>query len=158
MAVRIERRSDPGSAERILRALPTWFGIEESIVEYVADASRLPSYLAVDGTTTVGIALIVRHYSASAEIHLIAVHPDRHRTGVGTALVRAIKADLAADGVRLLQVHTVGPSFPDAGYERTRAFYRDQDFLPLQEIDGLGWHGPTQILVAVLGEGQERST
>lgn len=150
MAVSIERRSDPDGVDRILRALPTWFGIEESIVEYVATAARLPSYLAVENNTTVGIALVDRHYPESAEIHLIAVHPDRHRTGVGAALIAAITADLAADGARLLQVHTVGPTYPDAGYERTRAFYRAQGFLPLDEIDGLGWHGPTQILVAVL--------
>jgi GNAT superfamily N-acetyltransferase len=151
VAVTIEQGQDPAGVERILRALPAWFGIEESILGYVADAGRLPGYLARDGGVTVGIALVHRHYPESAELHLIAVDPERHRTGIGAALIAAVTADLAADGARLLQVHTVGPSWPDAGYQRTRAFYRRLGFLPLQEFDGLDWGGPTQILVAPIG-------
>ena len=150
MSVNIERGHDQAGAELILRALPAWFGIDEAVVQYVADAGRLPGYLARDNGTTVGIALVNRHYPESAEIHLIAVHPDHHRRGIGSALLRALTADLALDGVRMLQVHTVGPSFPDAGYERTRAFYLRNQFVPLQEFDQLDWAGPTQILVAAL--------
>lgn len=150
MAFSIEHGHDPAGVERILRALPTWFGIDESIRQYVADSGSLPSYLARDAGVTIGVALIHRHYPESAELHLIAVDPGHHRSGIGAALVGAIKADLASDGVRLLQVHTVGPSSADAGYELTRAFYRQQDFVPLQEFDRLEWDGPTQILVAVL--------
>jgi len=36
----------PETVNRLLRSLPEWFGIESSIVEYVAKASELPTYLA----------------------------------------------------------------------------------------------------------------
>ena len=36
----------PETVDRLLRSLPDWFGIESSIVEYVAKAHELPTYLA----------------------------------------------------------------------------------------------------------------
>lgn len=40
-----------------------------------------------------------------------------------------------ADGVRRLQVKTLGPSHPDAGYARTRHFCEECGVLPLEEAD-----------------------
>jgi ribosomal protein S18 acetylase RimI-like enzyme len=37
---------DPATVERLLRKLPTWFGIESSVLEYIESARRLPAYLA----------------------------------------------------------------------------------------------------------------
>jgi hypothetical protein len=34
--------------ERLLRALPGWFGIEQSIVDYVAAIQTMPTFLAHD--------------------------------------------------------------------------------------------------------------
>jgi len=35
-------------AERILRTLPLWFGVEESLQEYVRDTERLSTFGAID--------------------------------------------------------------------------------------------------------------
>ncbi|WP_436532303.1 GNAT family N-acetyltransferase [Actinoplanes sp. HUAS TT8] len=147
----IERRSDPSATGRILRALPSWFGIEEAVLDYVDDAAVLPSYLAVRDSETVGVALVRRHFPESAELHLIAVHPQVRGTGVGSLLVAAVEDDLRADGVRLLQVKTTGESFEHDGYAQTRAFYRARGFVALEEIRGLIWDGPTLLMVKTLG-------
>ena len=151
--VRIVRdRRDPAAVERLLRALPDWFGIEESTQEYVADAGRLPTYLAYAGDheAAVGALLVNRHYRESAEIHLMAVDPALHRRGVGRALLAAALADLADDGVRFVQVKTQGPSRPDEGYARTVAFYVAEGFTPLEEITGLWPENPCLLLVRSL--------
>jgi GNAT superfamily N-acetyltransferase len=148
--VRIDRRQDPDAVDRILRSLPAWFGIEEAIQAYVDRAARLPSYLATIGEVVVGVALVERHFPESAEIHLIAVDPLHHGFGIGSALVRYIEDDLRADGARVLQVHTVGPSYENEEYAKTRQFYGTAGFIPLREVDGLGWDGPTLILVKSL--------
>jgi predicted N-acetyltransferase YhbS len=146
----IERRQDPAAVERILRSLPGWFGIEEAILNYVENAARRDSFLAVMGGKVVGVALVDDHFPESAELAPIAVQTSRRREGIGTALVNAVEEALIINGCRLLQVHTVGPSFEDDAYAQTRAFYRRSGFLPLQEFDRIDWDGPTLVLVKPL--------
>jgi GNAT superfamily N-acetyltransferase len=148
--IRIEQRHDPAAVDGILRQLPAWFGIEAAIRSYVADASTMPSFLATSDGQVVGIALVRRHFPASAELHLIAVDPQHHGQGVGSMLLAAIEDDLRAAGARMLQVHTVGPSFDSAPYAQTRAFYEARGFVPLQELEGIDWAGPTLILAKSL--------
>jgi GNAT superfamily N-acetyltransferase len=152
----------PEAVDRLLSALPGWFGIESSNVGYVEAARTLPTYLAwpaaagpartaaQSGEHPAGVLLVERHFPGAAEIHLLAVQPDMHRRGAGRALVGALERDLAADGVRWLQVKTLGPSFPDEGYEQTRRFYLGVGFEPLQEITGLWPENPCLIMVKTL--------
>jgi ribosomal protein S18 acetylase RimI-like enzyme len=144
---------DPGAVQRLLGLLPGWFGIEASNAAYVEAARQLPTYLAWPGDQPgrgepTGVLLARRHFPQSAEIHLLAVDPAQHRRGAGRALVHALEADLAADGVEYLQVKTLGPSNPDAGYELTRRFYRSVGFRPLEELHGL-WDPGNPCLVMV---------
>jgi len=150
---------DPDSVDRLLRLLPDWFGIESANAHYVAKAHDLPTYLAwpapdspVPGTAghPVGVLLVARHFPESAEIYLLAVEPALHRQGIGRALVETLEADLLADGVEFLQVKTLGPSHPDACYERTRQFYTRMGFRPLEEIPDFWPGNPCLIMVKVL--------
>jgi GNAT superfamily N-acetyltransferase len=149
----------PETVERLLRSLPGWFGIESSIVEYVAKASELPAYLAWPAPGSgvrdtdpqpVGVLLAARHFPQAAEIYLMAVDPGLHRRGIGRVLVDALETDLIADGVELLQVKTLGPAHPDPGYGMTRQFYTAMGFRPLEEISDLWPENPCLIMVKVL--------
>ena len=148
----IVQRTDPEAVERLLRALPDWFGIEQALRQYVEEARTKPTYLAVDNGTTdvVGALLITRHFAESAEMHLLAVDPQHHRRGIGTALARRFEDDMRADGVRLLAVKTLGPSFPDESYAQTHAFYRAIGYLPLEELLAFWDEEPCLILVKPL--------
>jgi len=150
----------PETVERLLRALPGWFGIESSIADYVGAAARLPTYLAwpsgdqdAPGAQrhAAGVLLAARHFPAAAEIYLMAVDPAHRRRGAGRALVESLQRDLAADHVRFLQVKTLGPAHPDAGYRQTRLFYQAMGFEPLEEITGLWPGSPCLIMVKSLG-------
>jgi GNAT superfamily N-acetyltransferase len=153
-------RKSPATVDRLLRSLPEWFGIEAAIAGYVAAAADLPTYLAwpageaavtADELQVVGVLLAVRHFAAAAEIYLMAVDRGMHRRGIGRALVGALEHDLRAAGARLLQVKTLGPTAPDAGYERTRKFYTSMGFEPLEEIVGFWPGNPCLIMVKTLG-------
>ncbi len=144
---------DPDTVRRLLGLLPGWFGIEASNAAYVEAARQLPTYRAwpADGPgrgEAAGVLLARRHFPQSAEIHWLAVDPALHRRGAGGALVRALEADLVADGVEYLQVKTLGPSHPDAGYELTRRFYLSMGFRPLEELHGL-WDEQNPCLIMV---------
>lgn len=114
-------------------------------------ARELPTYLArpadAGHADPAAVLLARRHFAAAAEIHLLAVEPGLHRRGAGRALVAALAADLVADGCTLLQAKTLGPSRPDAGYERTRRLYASPGFTPLEEPGLWGPENPCLIMV-----------
>ena len=144
--------NDPDAVARLLRLLPDWFGIEESVLQYIEDAETKPTYLAVDreADTVLGALLITRHNARSAELHLLLVDPAFHRRGVGRSLVDTATDDLRADGVELLEVKTQGPSMPDENYAGTTRFYEAMGFIPMEELIGLWPSNPCLILVKPL--------
>lgn len=133
--------------ERILCALPEWFGMEAAIADYVKDVEPLPCWvIRVDGLD-VGFMSLAAHRDWSREIHVMGVLPAYHGRGVGRALVEAAAAAALADGVRWLLVKTLGPSHPDPHYARTREFYLAMGFEPLEELLDL-WPGNPALLMA----------
>lgn len=148
-AIRSVAPGEHAVCEHILRALPAWFGIESSLVQYVADVQRYPTWLGVDSTTNepLGVLTLHQHFPESAEIHCMAVLPDHHRRGVGRALIAFAESEVRSRGAEYLQVKTQGPSRPCEAYTRTRAFYRALGFAPLEEIHGLWPGNPCLVLV-----------
>jgi ribosomal protein S18 acetylase RimI-like enzyme len=146
--ITVVQRRDPVAVEALLRALPQWFGIEQSIVEYVESAQHLPTYLAVENDAVVGCALVVRHFRSAAEVSLMAVAPSHHRRGIGRRLLTVAEDSLRDQDARWLQVKTLGPARPNEHYARTRAFYHAMGFEPLEEMHGI-WQGNNPCLLMV---------
>jgi GNAT superfamily N-acetyltransferase len=135
----------------ILGSLPEWFGFESANQEYLASLERLPAFVArLDGAVAGFIALAEQTASA-AEIHVLAVDRMHHRHGIGRRLIEHAERWLRSRGNLLVYVMTLGPSNPDEGYRRTRAFYQALGFLPLFESTAFwGAEQPTLVLVKVL--------
>jgi len=141
----------PDAVADLLRDLPEWFGIEQSVRDYVEAARTLPTIAAVCEGEVVGICLVRRHTTVTAEIELLAVRRDLHRSGVGRLIIERLEADVRPGGVKLLEVKTRGPSGVSPEYERTRAFYEALGFLALEErTDTWGRENPCLIMVKPL--------
>jgi GNAT superfamily N-acetyltransferase len=121
----------------VLETLPTWFGIPTAVEDFIAVAEQSPTVIASLGDRDVGLLTLVRHNPYSAEVYVMAVIPEFHRQGIGQVLLRHAECLLAADGIEFLQVKTLGPSKPDDGYDKTRAFYLACGFRPLEEFSEL---------------------
>jgi len=134
--------------EPILRALPDWFGIEEALLNYLTEIDRLPTFLARDQGKVFGFATLKQHTPLSAEILVMGCYPQNHRQGIGRALLLQAETWLAGQGVEYLQVKTLGPSHPDAGYARTRAFYTTMGFVPLEELPQI-WGAANPCLIMI---------
>jgi GNAT superfamily N-acetyltransferase len=118
------------TCRRMLGTLPTWFGIPTSVEDPVATADRPPTIIAPLGNEDVGLLTLVKHNRHATDVYVMAILPELHRQGIGRELLRDAEAILAADGVEFLQVKTLGPSKPDDGYDKTRAFHLTYGFRP----------------------------
>ena len=67
--------------EKILRALPDWFGIEESLVQYVKDADVMPTILAKDNDEVVGGASILPNDSGLS-VRILSNSSEENKTTV----------------------------------------------------------------------------
>jgi GNAT superfamily N-acetyltransferase len=109
--------------------------------------------VAIDGTDIIGFVLIERRYASSAEITFAAVVPDRQGAGTGTALIEAALANVAEEGIAIVEVKTLDSSSGYEPYDATRAFWEHRGFHQIDCIDPLpGWQpgNPSAIYVAAL--------
>lgn len=132
----------------ILRALPEWFGIEAAILQYEREINNLPTFLAKSDEQVLGFLSLKQHNSYSAEVYVMGVRPETQRGGIGRALVEAAEAHARGLGIEYMQVKTLGPSNPDPGYARTRAFYEALGFRPLEELRQI-WDKQNPCLIMV---------
>jgi len=120
--------------EKILRQLPEWFGIEESLLEYIENVKQKMFYAAYDGENVVGFICIKYHNQYTADIHLIGMLKQYHRRGIGKELVAVAEKKLVENGYKMFMVKTLGESADYEFYNRTREFYRSVGFYPLEEF------------------------
>jgi GNAT superfamily N-acetyltransferase len=131
---------DQGSGEvcrRVLATLPTWFGIPQSVADYVAKADEHPTVVArVDGDN-VGVLTLLVHTPYAAEVYVMGVRPEHHRQGIGRQMLGVAETWLRERDIEYLQVKTLSPRHPDPGYVKTREFYFAMGFRPLEEFPEL---------------------
>ena len=138
--------------DSILRALPNWFGIEESIVDYAAGVMDKPFYCAFHENKPVGFVSLLVHNAYTAEIYVMGILEQCHRQGVGRELVEICENYCLEHGIEFLTVKTLAESHPDPYYKKTRLFYEAMSFKPL-EVFPLLWDAsnPCLFLAKYLG-------
>jgi GNAT superfamily N-acetyltransferase len=145
------RVQDDGSGEtcrRILAELPTWFGVSESVEDYVAKADEQPTVVATLDGDDVGILTLLVHTPYAAEVYVMGVRPEHHRHGIGRHMLGFAERWLQERDIEYLQVKTLSPRHPDPGYVKTRAFYFAVGFRPLEEFPDL-WQPENPALLMV---------
>lgn len=116
----------------ILKSLPKWFGIESAVTEYAKEVRKFPFFKAENEGKSVGFLALKRHNPHTAEIYVMGVSESCHRTGIGTALVSCAEDFCRAEGVKFLTVKTLDAQAESAAYEKTRKFYENVGFYPLE--------------------------
>lgn len=138
----------------VLATLPDWFGIEAANAAYVRDVERMAMFAAFDGEANapIGFLALEQHSPEVFENHVLGVRPQNHRQGLGRALMARAEAYARGHGARLLTVKTLAAAHPDAGYARTRAFYRAMGFFTVEELPTL-WsaENPCLLMAKILG-------
>lgn len=148
---------DPDSkaaiCERILRSLPQWFGLEESLLEYAAEVRELPFFVVYSGNhMAVGFVALKPQTPFAAEVCVMGVLEEFHRQGVGKLLIAQCCEESRASGRVFLTVKTLAESRDNASYAKTRLFYSSMGFYPLEVFPSL-WDecNPCLLMAKYLG-------
>lgn len=137
LQLRVQERGSGDVCRQVLATLPTWFGIAESVADYVAAAEENPTVVATVGGDVVGILTLVVHTPYAAEVYVMGVRPEQHRHGIGRQMLEFGETWLRERDIEYLQVKTLSPRHPDPGYVKTREFYFALGFRPLEEFPHL---------------------
>jgi ribosomal protein S18 acetylase RimI-like enzyme len=137
--------------EAILRSVPQWFGIEEALLEYVANTAVYPTFVIREAGEVLGFVSLREHFPSAWEIDCIAVHAKARNRGYGRILLAHAEEWLSSQGVKLLQVKTIAATSPNKPYAETRKFYESVGFVSM-EIFPLLWaeRNPCLQMVKVL--------
>ena len=138
----IKEVSNPNNKSKIcqtiLRSLPDWFAVEESIVDYTAKVCNMPFFIVVENTNPIGFVAVKIHSQFSAEVCVMGVIKEYHNQGIGTMLIEGVEKFCVTNGFKYLTVKTLDGSAVYEPYERTRKFYSKLGFIPL-EVFPLYW-------------------
>ena len=122
----------------ILRALPDWFGIEASIVDYVKVVRSMPVFAVFDDDKAIGFVALKVHNPYTSEISVMGVLQEYHRHGIGKRLVERCEKYCIDNKMEYLTVKTLDESRESDSYKKTRLFYQSMGFRPL-EVFPLHW-------------------
>lgn len=139
----------------IIDALPNWFGIPDSNASYIKGVAEEDCFVVrgtngSNGSGIIGMVSLRMPFPNNADIYWLGVLPDYHHQGVGRVLLDVCFERARDKGCETITVETLGPSDPDEGYRRTRAFYTAMGFKPLIEHDHFGPENPLLYMVRAL--------
>ena len=137
---------------KIMNSLPKWFSPPEDIRKKSVLHREMPFFAAFDENQVIGFIVLKIHNEYTAEIFNLGVLEEYHRQVVGHALLTAAENYCRENGHKFITVKTLDSSVDYEPYERTRAFYRKNDFYPL-EMFPLYWNeeNPCLFLAKYIG-------
>lgn len=137
----------------IMNALPEWFSPAEDISNKSVIHREYPFFAAFDGNKAIGFAVLKIHNQYTAEIYNFGVLREYHRKGIGHQLMAVCVEYCKEKHYKFLTVKTLDESAIYEPYNGTRAFYRREDFYPL-EVFTCVWdeENPCLFMVKVLGD------
>lgn len=146
----IDKKEKERIAREVLNDLPEWFGIPESIENYIKESQTKPFLASFYKDELVGFIVLGASSLDCAEIFVIGVKKKFHHHGAGRELNNAYE-DLAKSlGYTYTQVKTVQSGHYDE-YDITNKFYKAVGYKELEVFPNLWdeWN-PCQIYVKYL--------
>ena len=150
--VRPAAHEDLDRCLEIIVGLPEYFTADVAS-SVAADYAQHSPWVVVDGSATVGFAVVARRSPLAAEILWAAVAASHRGTGFGTALIDHLAERLTDYGVRVVEVKTLDRSAGYPPYRSTIGFWERRGFILIDVIDPLpGWQpgNPCAIYVQAL--------
>lgn len=162
MMIKIKQVFDMDEKTRItleiMNSLPEWFSPPEDIVNKANVHRGYPFIVAYDSSEAVGFAALKIHNEHTAEIYVLGVLKEYHRSGIGHSLIENCIQYCQENNYKFLTVKTLDSSAEYEPYNGTRAFYKKEGFIPL-EVFTTFWDedNPCLFMVKVISETEMES-
>jgi GNAT superfamily N-acetyltransferase len=135
----------------IITALPQWFGIEIANASYIDGVANEDCFIVRgNDATPLGMISLKHPFPNNADLYWFGVLPEYHKKGIGRVLMKAAFERARSKNCTTMTVETLGPSDPDPGYTKTRAFYTAMGFRPLFELSHHGLENPLLYMLKEL--------
>lgn len=136
--------------QNILKALPEWFGIPESMEEYIQDSAGKPFFCARINEKNIGFLYLKQTGKDTVELAVMGILKEYHRNGIGHALFEYAKKEICKKGYSFIQVKTVQMGKYES-YDKTNQFYLSLGFKEFEVFPDLWdeWN-PCQIYIMAL--------
>lgn len=134
--------------DNILHQLSKWFGVEESIAEYIRGVKGKVFHAVYEGNDVIGFICLKSNNQYTVEIYVMGILEKYHRNGIGKKLVNIAELYAKNNNYKFFMVKTLGESSDYEYYRRTRDFYKSVGFYPLDEIKEI-WNEKNPCLIMV---------
>lgn len=139
------------AVSEVLHALPKWFGMEESIQEYIQDACEYPVWASVEQEELQGVLVGKLTSDVTMELYVMGVKEAFQHQGIGTTLFQALYEHAKRKNIQFLQVKTIKEGCYTC-YNETNAFYQMLGFQKLECFPTLWSQAhPCQLYVMYIG-------
>lgn len=118
----------------ILVALPDYFGLEESLNNYVKDSASLDVIGCFSEDTCIGFLSLKPTSKAVLEVYVMGIDPTYHHQGIGSKLLQLAMLLAKEKQYSYMQVKTLDPSIKDKNYLKTYAFYKAMGFVDVEVL------------------------
>ena len=144
----IQKEEEKGRiADFLLKSLPEWFGVPESVCEYVKGVRSMPFWAEFTDGEAVGFIAMKETSRHTAEIYVMGVLEGFQGRGIGKRLFGELYSYAGMKAYSFLQVKTVQKGCYES-YDRTNTFYEGLGFKELECFPSL-WDesNPCQIYI-----------
>ncbi|MCL2252877.1 MAG: GNAT family N-acetyltransferase [Lachnospiraceae bacterium] len=139
---------------KIMHSLPAWFSPPEDIDKKAVTHREYPFFAAYDDDVPIGFVALKIHNQYTADIFNLGVLEPYQRQGIGHSLLEIAERYCVEKGYLFLTVKTLDSSAKYEPYERTRAFYQNMGFIPL-EVFTTFWDEENPCLFMAKGVGDK---
>ena len=122
---------------KIMHSLPAWFSPPEDIEKKAITHREYPFFAAYDENKPIGFLALKIHNEYTADIFNLGILEQYHKQGIGHRLLHAAEQYCVDNDYLYLTVKTLDASAEYEPYERTRAFYKNMGFIPLETFKTL---------------------
>ncbi|MCL2564369.1 MAG: GNAT family N-acetyltransferase [Defluviitaleaceae bacterium] len=134
--------------DKILHALPDWFGNENAIQNYIKISAELPFWGVFDKKEAVGFLAMKPHNSLHAELCVMGILTEYHHMSIGRGLFNTFQNYCINNNYKYISVKTLDSSINYEPFNKTRKFYKAMGFLPF-EVNQTAWDAENPCLIMI---------